>query len=407
MFWFYSLSVITIVLACTHLFIVTSPEVLSSSPHTNTHTLPTTTGINNCACENIYDDDIDDRFDIYPQAHTAGVTIDLSPFPTNIIAGLESQSTISMIYSALNNIYMRSKIRGLMTSNELYAFNENLIKILEHNSDNTSTFKMAPNKFIAYSLDAFYKKYKIREYPQKLRRSNFRPHVSTGAPRNLDYRVNNVISVPRDQGPCGSCWAFAIVSSLESMYAIERGVDAQHFSVQQLLDCSSSDNSCGGGYLDSAMEFFLKNNTEPQNWLVLESNYREYTAKKLECKYKPQSHKHDVEYVGYYSINSGDEESVIQSLIKYGPIPVAIKVSQKLVFYDSGIFDDPNCNNGTVNHAVLLIGYGIEDGKRFWLLKNSWGIGWGERGYFRLSREIYNMCGIASNVIVPVLKLQG
>lgn len=339
-------------------------------------------------------------------------------------------SSLNTIYDALSQVYDRAyNNNNSVSSSELATFKHNLEMIIHHNNnkEDTSLFTMSPNKFMLYSIHEFYEKYKLKDYKPKLgKHSKFKPNMNVGMPKTLDYRNQHAVTTPRDQGVCGSCWAFAVTSSLESMYALERGVVATELSVQQLLDCSSEDNSCSGGYLDSAISYFKNqdsitvsrdiqgadlnsDNTRVvdyyQNWLVDQSAYR-YVGKKQTCKYNVKNHNHDVEYVGYYSINAGDEDTLINSLVKYGPLPVAINVSPKFVFYNSGIYDDVQCNSANVNHAVLLIGYGIDhNNKRFWLLKNSWGVGWGESGYFRLSREIYNMCGISTNAIVPILKL--
>ena len=108
---------------------------------------------------------------------------------------------------------------------------------------------------------------------------------------------------------------------------------------------------------------------------------------------------------GYTIIPPGDEDSLMEAVATVGPVSVAIDGRPVTFrFYSSGIYNDPECNSEDVNHAVLIVGYGVEGGQKYWLVKNSWGSNWGEGGYVRISRERRNNCGIATYAIFPFVK---
>lgn len=209
-------------------------------------------------------------------------------------------------------------------------------------------------------------------------------------PKNWDWREKNVVSKVKNQGMCGSCWAFSAVQAAESHYAIKTG-NLYDLAEQQLLDCDRVDHACGGGLHYRGLDYISKNG------LVEEKNYP-YKKKRSNCTINDN----DVvaKFSGYKNITS-DEVEMQKALYELGPISVGMDATT-LQFYIGGVANPWLCSN-TNNHAVLIVGYGHSIfGRDYWLIKNSWGAWWGERGYFKIIRG-KKICGITKAPAVPIV----
>uniref|UniRef100_A0A3Q4G0L0 Cathepsin 12 n=1 Tax=Neolamprologus brichardi TaxID=32507 RepID=A0A3Q4G0L0_NEOBR len=169
-------------------------------------------------------------------------------------------------------------------------------------------------------------------------------------------------------------------------------------SEQNLVDCSKSFGTygCSGAWMANAYDYVVSNGLES-------SNTYPYTSVDTQpCFYDSRlavAHIRD-----YRFIPRGDEQAMADALATIGPITVAIDADHaSFLFYSSGIYDEPNCNPNNLNHAVLLVGYGSQEGQDYWIIKNSWGTGWGEGGYMRIVRNGQNACGLASYALYPIL----
>lgn len=223
-------------------------------------------------------------------------------------------------------------------------------------------------------------------------------------PDTFDWRNYGFETHVRDQGECGSCWAITAAGALEGAHARFNGF-AYSLSAQQLVDCSKQDYGCDGGWFDTAFKFI---SSLPSRWLENEQQYP-YVGRVGHCKSggydapPPPDPDRTIAYnlnvIGYKRIV--DEDCFMENLFIYGPIPVAIQVTSNLFAYETGIFSDNLCGNN-LNHAVLLIGWGVDERTKipYWLIKNSWGSDWGEDGFFRLERG-KNMCGIGNYAVLP------
>ncbi|XP_060735500.1 digestive cysteine proteinase 2-like [Tachysurus vachellii] len=141
-------------------------------------------------------------------------------------------------------------------------------------------------------------------------------------------------------------------------------------SKQQLLDCSTENRGCLGGLMNLAFDYVK------ENGISTEESYP-YEAKKGSCRYNPYTVEATCD--GYININSGDEYALKEAVATIGPISVAIDARHtSFNNYKSGIYIEPNCSSTTLNHAVLVVGYGTENGKDYWLVKNSWGLNFGD-----------------------------
>jgi len=223
-------------------------------------------------------------------------------------------------------------------------------------------------------------------------------------PSSVDWRGTGAVSEVKNQGACGSCWAFSTTGSLEGQTFRKKGRRVD-LSEQQLVDCSHENNGCHGGIMDLAFNYVQKN-----GGLDSEKAYPYVSGDTHEaqdtCRFRPK----DVlaTDTGHMDLPSGDEEKLKEAVATVGPISVAIDASHRsFQMYASGVYDEIHCGNGTRNldHGVLVVGYGTDKlaGKDYWLVKNSWGPQWGENGYIRMRRNARNQCGIATMASYPLV----
>lgn len=213
-----------------------------------------------------------------------------------------------------------------------------------------------------------------------------------------DWRLEGKVSSVKDQDECGACYAFAGASAMESKHAIING-SLYDFSVQQLIDCSYAEgknDGCNGGSAYYVWEYASK-----YQYLCSESEYPYVNGLNSFCNDKLCK---NIKNICSHSGRVKSDEKSLKSVVSVQPVSVAIK-SDSLQFYTDGIYDS-ECE-GDINHAVLVVGYGKneEDDKEYWIIKNSWGVSWGENGYMRLIRNDgskYGRCDVASEGLVPL-----
>ncbi|XP_056597257.1 cathepsin S, ortholog 1 isoform X1 [Triplophysa dalaica] len=220
------------------------------------------------------------------------------------------------------------------------------------------------------------------------------PHLPL--PHRVNWTEKGVVSPVQNQGPCGSCWAFSAAGALEAQMKMRTGVLVA-LSPQNLLDCSVhlGNRGCMGGYLSRAFLYIIQNNG-------IDSNiFYPYEHKQGLCRYSVTGRGG---FCSAFRILPRHNETALQiTVANVGPVSVGINA--KLISfhrYRGGIYNDPKCRFGLINHAVLVVGYGSEHGQDYWLVKNSWGTAWGENGFIRIARN-KNMCGISSFSIYPTI----
>lgn len=222
---------------------------------------------------------------------------------------------------------------------------------------------------------------------------NVTRHQKTGLaiPDSVDWRKEGQVTEVKDQGACGSCWAFSIAGSTEAAYFRKSG-KLISLSTQQLVDCTTDINhGCSRGSLDDTFPYV------EQNGLESDQSYP-YTGTDGACKYSSADIITKVS--SYVSIEEEDEDALLDAVANIGPVSVGVDATF-LAQYESGILDGSSCTDW-INHAVLIVGYGIENGTNFWIAKNSWGVNFGEKGYFRLLRGS-NICGVAEDAVYPII----
>jgi len=218
-----------------------------------------------------------------------------------------------------------------------------------------------------------------------------------------DWRTEGYVTPVKNQGQCGSCWAFSTVASLEGQYFRKNG-KLVSLSEQQLVDCSRSfgNMGCSGGLMDNGFRYIKSLGTAG---LDLESSYS-YTASNGSCHASSAAAPAPAAAVtGFTDINSGNENDLTNALSTVGPISVAIDASHmSFQFYKSGVYSESACSSRFLDHGVTAVGFGSDDsGAAFYIVKNSWGETWGEQGYIKMARNANNMCGIATTASYPLL----
>ena len=251
----------------------------------------------------------------------------------------------------------------------------------------TEFFDMTPSEFAKSHLNLDI------SHMQRLKAQahSIAPTYANGdAPASWDWREQGKVSPVRNQGMCGSCWSFSAIGNIESMYAIKTGSIVQ-FSEQQLVDCDKVDQGCNGGLMEDAFKYL------ETTGIMAEASYP-YAGKGSTCKFDQT--KVQAKVTGYKYASSQDENQIKQFLYENGPLAIAINATP-LQFYLFGVFNpwfEWICNPKELNHGVLLVGYGVSGNTQYWIVKNSWGSGWGEKGFFRLIAG-KGACGVNTYVI--------
>lgn len=233
--------------------------------------------------------------------------------------------------------------------------------------------------------------------------SNNKAEVSedetSGLPDSVDWRTKGFVTHIKDQKHCGSCWAFSAVGSMEGANFNATG-KLVSLSEQNLVDCAQhyGNHGCFGGLMDNAFKYVIAN-----KGIDTESSYP-YTAKDgKKCLFSNSTIGATI--TGFKDIPSGSEKALQEAVATVGPVSVAIDASKPTFhFYKSGVYFDRTCSNTHLDHGVLAVGYGAdENGKSYWIVKNSWGVAWGMKGYINMARDKNNACGIARAASYPTV----
>ncbi|XP_032437305.1 cathepsin S-like [Xiphophorus hellerii] len=220
--------------------------------------------------------------------------------------------------------------------------------------------------------------------------------VNKSLPASLDWRDSGLVTSVKSQGACGSSWAFSSVGALEGQLKKTTGI-LMSLSPQNLVDCSSKygNYGCRGGFMTNAFQYVINN-----QGISSDAAYP-YIGRRGQCKYDPTYRAANCS--GYCFLPKGDEFALKMALANIGPIAVAIDASRpKFLFYSHGVYKDHSCSHN-VNHGVLAVGYGTENGEDYWLIKNSWGTTYGDEGYIKMARNRNNQCGVALYACFPIM----
>jgi len=221
--------------------------------------------------------------------------------------------------------------------------------------------------------------------------------VSQAVPTKFDWRDQNAVTPVKDQGQCGSCWAFSAVENIESMWLIagKANVSTLRLSEQQVVDCDSADGGCDGGDTPTAFEYVIK-----AGGIESESAYP-YTAENGNCKFQKSSVVASIKD-WKYATSGKDEKILQQNLVSWGPLSICVD-AQYWQYYTGGVLTAWECAwVNILDHCVQLVGYNQDNSTPYWSVRNSWGTDWGINGYIQL--EMFsNACGLATEATTSVV----
>ncbi|XP_010943503.1 cysteine protease XCP1 [Elaeis guineensis] len=280
------------------------------------------------------------------------------------------------------------------------TFKDNL-KHIDETNKKRSSYWLGLNEFADMSHEEFKKKYlglkphlpRGRDATSKSPKP-FRYENSELLPKSLDWRKKGAVTQVKNQGACGSCWAFSTVAAVEGINQIATG-NLTSLSEQELIDCDKLFNDgCNGGVMDYAFAFIF------WNGLHTEEDYP-YLMEEGTCEEK-RGDLRVVTISGYEDVPANSEQSLLKTLA-HQPVSVAIEASGRdFQFYRGGVFDGP-CGT-ELDHGVTAMGYGSSKGQDYIMVKNSWGPKWGEKGYIKMKRNTgkpEGLCGINKMASYP------
>jgi len=303
-----------------------------------------------------------------------------------ILEIFEQRNNVKELFKVWHMIFKKEYDYNTQEGIQKYVtFKKNLKEIQEHNSKN-GLYQKGLNSFSDMTYEEFEKYYNLKSMSPEEMRSVLKTFISlddytdeedtiktknkAGDRKNIDLR--KYMTPVRDQGHCGSCWAFAAMGSLEGVYNVyhRSNMLRDWLSTQQLVDCDTNNNGCNGGKYTKAFDYL------GTYFADFESQYK-YEQKEGSCRYKSSGHS-GIKTAGY---NKATDSDSLYELLKRGPVAVSVNANSDFKHYKKGLFDG-ECSDD-VNHRVTLVGWSNikNNPNSCWIVKNSWGKSWGEDGY--------------------------
>ena len=307
----------------------------------------------------------------------------------------EFKSTHKKTYADENEEKFRMKI-----------YLENRHKISRHNlraANGVKTYTLAMNEYgdlLHHEFVSIMNGYKMNSTRRNSKKSpaKFMTPLNFKLPTSVDWREHGYVTPVKNQGRCGSCWSFSTTGALEGQNFRKTG-KLVSLSEQNLIDCSEKfdNHGCNGGLMDNAFEYIEEN-----GGIDTEEAYP-YEGKNGKCRFSRKNI--GAKDSGLIDIPPGSETHLTHALASVGPVSVAIDAGHETFqFYKNGIYFEPECSSEQLDHGVLAVGYGVDPkGNEYYIVKNSWGTSWGNKGYVYMARNKNNNCGIASSASYPLV----
>ena len=280
-------------------------------------------------------------------------------------------------------------------------FRNNFMGILAHNNDLSQNFTMGVNQFTDLTPEEFRAQYvgglktQVGSYGCKSFTSD-----ASGAPSSIDWRTKGAVTSVKDQGQCGSCWTFSATGAIEGAWAISKG-QLIDLSEQELVDCATGvsygSHGCNGGQMDGAFKFVIENGQCALSSYPYTSGVSKTGGSCQKCS--------AVAHISSCSDVKPNDQISLKAAVAQQPVAIAISADTKLFqSYSSGVITSSSCYT-SLDHGVLIVGYGTENGQDYWLVKNSWSDTWGMDGYVKIAKSSSTndpgVCGIAMDPSFP------
>jgi len=303
----------------------------------------------------------------------------------------------SNLWTSWKSLHQKTYATQEEEANRFVVFVDNYHRVIKFNSEN-ETPKLALNKFADLTKQEFKAQMTGKAFVETnqdlVRERTTEPEAVGALPVAIDWRVKGAVTPVKDQGQCGSCWTFSTTGVIEGFNFIQTG-NLVSLSEQQIVDCDTDTNQgCDGGWPYLAVEY------AGQNGLELESDYP-YTAEDGDCKY---SKKKAQSVVGNYSFVTANSTVSLKTALVDQPVSVLIEADEDTFqLYSSGVIKS-GCG-GTIDHAVLAVGYTRVGVTEAFIVKNSWGASWGQNGYVYIStnqkaNDGLGVCGILTQPVI-------
>jgi len=272
-----------------------------------------------------------------------------------------------------------------------FSIFKNWLNYIEsHNSRAEKTYELAVNKFADHTWEEFKSMYLGYRFQNKTR--NYDHHLNAPVATAVDWRTKGCVNPVKDQGQCGSCWAFSAIASLECANFQKSG-KLPNLSEQQLVDCSgqSGNQGCNGGLMDNAFDYVQKVSMGEDT----EVSYP-YKARDGKCMFN----KANIAGTCSGHTDIATTETALQAAATGRVVSIAIAAEQDFMFYSKGIYDSTTCPTDPdhLNHGVAIVGF--DSSAKYWIVRNSWGGAWGEQGYIRMAMG-KNLCGLTDAASYP------
>jgi len=273
---------------------------------------------------------------------------------------------------------------------------QNTLERVKNLNRNSTGVKYGVTKFADMSPEEFrsvYLTYKKNTPAQVDADAILTPKVDQ-APQQFDWRQRNAVTAVKDQGQCGSCWAFSVTENIESVWILA-GHTQVLLSPQQIVDCDTNDAGCNGGDPPTAYAYVIS-----AGGLDTEASYP-YTAEDGNCAFSSSNVAAKISSWKYATDpNNPDEQTMLNNLYSWSPLSICVDAST-WQDYTGGVYPASSCGS-SLDHCVQAVGYNLAASTPYWIVRNSWGTSWGESGYIRLQYG-QNTCGLTDEATTAVV----